>query len=493
MAGFLPNLDGLQKILKSDTTFKEKLEMAKMGKSRQIAEMYLPALLNAKTFNEARNIQGLVTTEAAKYGLDDLTAKINPIFDAKVDEFRETEKVVKGQGKIGSLFQTYSGYKMKNPSDPTKLVNAGTYINAWVQGQGGLDSIAAYANADELENAIKANITTEVTEAGVMGDISRPIITVRKSAKSGYGANIPETFTMYRWDDKNNILWNDLNKNDKFDEGEPLGDQNDPDVQKQIGIIKGMKKDEFQQYAKQQDIAQGWTRIADDREQFRYKVERDKKGDLEVKLTAGGAADIKGSVINSLKTTYRDTFNGLKDMIAGGSFFDGVAKKRINFTPRSTEKDLQRILEIGDIDSQLKGLQSKDPIVRDEALATLQAKMSGVGEGTLKNLLYDIGQIVERSDEDNKRNGKVSKDAVIASDYKRMANDLYFAIETQRYASLGVPLPARFWQTAPYSEVVPDAQKSVFDMGRSLYNAYISEFDDTVQQPTTPHVKVPVK
>lgn len=486
MAGFLPNLDGLQKILKSDTTFKEKLEMAKMGKSRQIAEMYLPALLNAKTFNEARNIQGLVTTEAAKYGLDDLTAKINPIFDAKVDEFRETEKVVKGQGKIGSLFQTYSGYKMKNPSDPTKLVNAGTYINAWVQGQGGLDSIAAYANADELENAIKANITTEVTEAGVMGDISRPIITVRKSAKSGYGANIPETFAMYRWDDKNNILWNDLNKNDKFDEGEPLGDQQDEAVQKQIGIIKGMKKDEFQQYAKQQDILQGWTRIADDREQFRYQVERNKKSDLEVKLTAGGAMDIKANVVNSLQTTYKPIFGGLKDMIANGGFVDGVTKQRKNFTPRSTEADLQRIMDIKITDSQMQALTSENPEEQKKALTVLQATLGSVGEGTLKNLLYDIGEIVRLSEKD-------SKSAVISSDYKRMANDIYFAINSQGYANLGKPLAARFWQDVPYPEVAPNAQISVFDNAKSNYNAYISQYDDTVQQPTTPHVKVPVK
>ena len=74
-----------------------------------------------------------------------------------------------------------------------------------------------------------------------------------------------------------------------------------------------------------------------------------------------------------------------------------------------------------------------------------------------------------------------------------MANDLYFAIESQGYARFGIPLPATFWQNAPYPEVKPDSQKSVFDLGKSNLNEFLMQYDDTVQQPTTPHVKVPVK
>lgn len=488
MASFLPNLDGLQKILKSEMTFKEKLETAKMGKSRQLAEQYLPALREAKTFEEAQAIQGAITAEAAKYGLDDLTSKINPMFDAKLKEFDKQEKVQKGQGKIGSLFQTYSGYKMKFPHDPTKLVDVGTYINAWVKGQGGMDSIGAYTNADELESAIKANITTEVTEAGLMGDTSRPVITVRKSAKSSYGANVPESFAMYRWDDKNNILWDDLNKNDKYDEGEPLGDQQDSEVQKQIQTLKGIKKEEFNQWKDTQTVALGWSADKQRKIEFNYQVEKDLKGDLEVKFTPTGATSVKSGVINSLQTTFKQPLLTLQSIIdKGGWFTDTLLNKKVKFTPKSTKEDIQRILDIKITDTQMDALTSNDPDRQQKALTMLQATLGSVDQGTFKVILADLQSLISAHSTKTISNGK---EEIGLADYKRMANDIYFAMNAQVYASLGKPIPATFWTSVPYPEVAPDATKSVFDNNKANYGAFVKQYDQTENSNNAPHQRV---
>lgn len=248
MASFLPNLDGLQKILKSEMTFKEKLETAKMGKSRQLAEQYLPALMEAKNLKEAAKIQQAITAEAARYGLDDLTEKIKPMFDSKMKEFDQEEKIQKGQGKLESLYRTYGGSIMKDPTNPDRGLMLGKdYIESWVKNQGGINAIGAYTNADELESSIKANITTESTDAGLAQEGDQYIIQVKNSRKSQTGAPVVTNFTNYYYDKKSRRLWYDSNNNKKFDEGDTIGDSTNPEIEKQIAKIDQLENTKFNQ------------------------------------------------------------------------------------------------------------------------------------------------------------------------------------------------------------------------------------------------------
>ena len=248
MAGFLPQVDKLQSLLKDEMSFKDKLEMAKMGKSRQLAEVYLPALSNAKNLKEATDIQQSLMTEAAKYGIDDIIPKLSPMYQAKKDLFSYEENVKKGQGQIESLYRTYAGSIMKDPSNPDRgLITGKDYIESWVKSQGGLTSPEVYLNAQELESSIKANITTESTEAGLVQEGDQFIVQMKNMRKSQTGAPVVTGFTNYYYDKASRRLWHDTNQNKKFDEGDTIGDTTDPEAQKQIAKIDQIEKLKFDQ------------------------------------------------------------------------------------------------------------------------------------------------------------------------------------------------------------------------------------------------------
>lgn len=246
MAGFLPSVDKLQKLLESD--FDKQLELMKMGKSKQVAEKYMPLIANARNAEEASYYHQLALGEAGKFGLNTLAPMINESYGSKKDQISEREKIKKGQGKMESIYRTYAGSIMKDPFNPDQGLTTGKdYIESWVKNQGGIDAPEAYLNADELESSIKANITTETTEAGLAQEGSQYIIQVKNSRKSQTGSAVTTNFTNYYYDKASRRMWYDTNKNKKFDEGDTIGDSTNPEVEKQIAKIDQLENTKFNQ------------------------------------------------------------------------------------------------------------------------------------------------------------------------------------------------------------------------------------------------------
>lgn len=246
MAGFLPSVDKLQKLLESD--FDKQLELMKMGKSKQVAEKYMPLIANARNAEEASYYHQLALGETGKFGLNTLAPMINESYGSKKDQISEREKIKKGQGKMESIYRTYAGSIMKDPFNPDQgLITGKDYIESWVKNQGGIDAPEAYLNVDELENSIKANITTETTEAGLAQEGSQYIIQVKNSRKSQTGSPVTTNFTNYYYDKGSRRLWYDTNKNKKFDEGDTIGDSTNPEVEKQIAKIDQLENTKFNQ------------------------------------------------------------------------------------------------------------------------------------------------------------------------------------------------------------------------------------------------------
>ena len=231
MAGFLPQVDKLQALLKDEMSFKDKLEMARMGKSRQLAENYLPMLANSQNLEEATQIQQAIIADAAKYGVKDLVPELSKMYDAKVNLFKERQEIQKAEGDIRSLFNTYAGYKMKNPLNPEgPTILVGDYINKWKEAQGP----SAYLNVNKLTYAIENNITEEKVEAGLTGTVQKPIIIVKSGNKGKYGGISDAEYKTYVYDTEGKIAFVDSNDNKKYDKGEELADMTDPNVVKQM-------------------------------------------------------------------------------------------------------------------------------------------------------------------------------------------------------------------------------------------------------------------
>jgi len=260
MASFLPNLDGLQKILKSDTTFKEKLEMAKMGKSRQLAEQYLPILSQAKNIDEATEIQQALITEAAKYELGDLASRVGNMYEAKKYQLSEKKENEKAKAKFNTLVGTYANVNIFNQYRKQNT-NGIQFMNDWFEynQSKGIDPLGA---VDSLENALKLNLFETETETAT---IDNNIILVRKAGKTKLGNEAKGNILAYKYDVKNNIIYDDKNNNNVADEGELASADvlMDSKVQEQTKQLYSKWQKEIDNNVAQQGIAATYAGIAE--------------------------------------------------------------------------------------------------------------------------------------------------------------------------------------------------------------------------------------
>jgi len=258
MASFLPNLDGLQKILKSDTTFKEKLEMAKMGKSRQLAEQYLPALMQAKTLKEATLIQQAVTAEAAKYGLDDLTSKINPMYNSKKDTLEQEEKVQKGKYGLQGIIDQYGDNEMYNPFE-NKWTSVSQFATKWIKERGGIEN--AWMAKDELKDIVEGNLSETSYQSGGAGGTEQPTILTVVTKKTKKGNIEDKQSEIWNYDIKSGKLYFDKNKDNKISEDELASETvySRDDVQKAMSSLRGEKEKEFDNKIQLDASARGWA------------------------------------------------------------------------------------------------------------------------------------------------------------------------------------------------------------------------------------------
>ena len=152
MAGFLPQVDKLQSLLKDEMSFKDKLEMAKMGKSRQLAEVYLPALSKAKSVEEAAQIQQSLISEAAKYGIEDILPKAKESFDTKKTQLDKRDKIRQGILSVQAVVDQYGDNTMYNPFK-NSWTSVKEFANEWIANRGGIENV--YDLSKEFSDIIK--------------------------------------------------------------------------------------------------------------------------------------------------------------------------------------------------------------------------------------------------------------------------------------------------------------------------------------------------
>lgn len=469
MAGFLPNLDGLQKILKSDTTFKEKLEMAKMGKSRQLAEMYLPALMNAKSFEEAQQIQGMVTTEAAKYGLDDLTAKINPMFDTKVKEFDKQEKTQRAEGKYKSLITSYGNSEVYNHFKD-QVTTGAQFVSDWKDFVGSNAPLVV----EDLEEALKNNVIKSEDIATPVGTYDNGGIIIGSIKKSNSGKNFTVGKQLLRYDEKTNNLWFDANKDNVMQPEEVDYEANlMPGVGDAIQKFKADKNKAIDVALDRERINLGYMNYSLESERFNYTKLKDAEGKDNITFTPTGAKQFKYDVIGNIQNN-----SGAKETLKNiGKLIKDNPKGNLVSSPDV----ITELLGLNLTNIQLEKVMAGD----QSAITQLNATLSSFNAGVLNNLLRDITTIINEGmvmRDDNNTLIKFGDNAWA----KILANDLYGAVMIERYANISKPLPENLMYGRPYTEENTNANyvnsskySSIAALQETISNRYVK-----VPEPT---------
>ena len=345
MAGFLPQVDKLQALLKDEMSFKNKLEMAKMGKSRQLAEVYLPALSKAKNVNEVTEIQQALITEAAKYGIDDILPKVNSVFEGKKYQLTEKDKEEKLKAKYNTLLGTYGHVNMYNNYRGSNTTGI-QFMNDWFEysSKQGIDPLSA---VDDLENSIKQNLFETSTEAAAVGN---DVIVVRKRGKTKLGGDISSQSIAFKYDARSNLLYEDKNQNNKIDEGElaPESVMYEPEVQKQMQTLYNKEQKEIDNRIAEAGIAATYAGIADSAANRSFQQALASK--IDVNFTIGarqlsqGIETLKGAKFSSKAGTQSYVLGNILGIAKDGEVTDAV---RANLAKKYgiTQDDVNRIIQ----------------------------------------------------------------------------------------------------------------------------------------------------
>lgn len=273
MAGFLPQVDKLQALLKDEMSFKDKLEMAKMGKSRQLAEMYLPALSNAKSVEEAAQIQQSLISEAARYGIEDILPKAKESFDTKKTQLDKRDKMRQGILSVQAVVDQYGDNTMYNPFK-NSWTSVKEFANEWIANRGGIENV--YDLSKEFSDIITSNMMEEEFQAGTAGGTQSPTIVLKSKKKTAKGNISSESIQTFYYDLKEGKLKADLNQDGKItaEENASADVYAIDEVEKAMTSLRGEREKEFDNRMQLDQSARGWAGIALGQSEDRRKEER---------------------------------------------------------------------------------------------------------------------------------------------------------------------------------------------------------------------------
>lgn len=259
MAGFLPSIEGLQKLLQKDD-FKDKLEMAKMFKSQQVAQKYLPLLAEAKTSEEAAKIHQYGLAEAAQFGLNDLSPMLNSALSNKRDQLGDQEKKSKGLIGIQSTIDQYADNEMYNPFTKS-WTTVSEFSDQWI-GTRGQDPNVWMAK-DEFKDIIESNLAETSYESGAAGGTKNPTIITVVTKKTKKGNIESKANEMWNYDLSSGKLFYDKNNDQKVSTDELAGAEvyKRKDVQDAMKSLRGEKETAVNNSYQADASARGWANV----------------------------------------------------------------------------------------------------------------------------------------------------------------------------------------------------------------------------------------
>lgn len=341
MAGFLPQVDRLQKLLAND--FDKQFELAKAVKSKQVAETYMPLIANSKTTDEAVKMHQMALTEAGRYGLNSLTPVLNESFSSKKYQITENEKDMTAKAKFNTLLGSYANVNMFNNFRGQNTSGA-EFLNDWIKynTSQGVDPLLAITQA---EDAIKNNLFEEKTTAGTFGD---NVIVITKQGTNKFGKQVNGKSLITKYDYKNNLLYFDENNDNQAQENEiaPLELMNESSVQEQIKGIQGREEGKVSRALQERSIANSEWGNALQAQDISFRQNLASKA--EITPVAG-----KTSIVNGLQKLQSSTYLG------GTTKTQQSALKLLNPNAGNQYSDLAR--KYGITEEDYKKLQEFNP------------------------------------------------------------------------------------------------------------------------------------
>lgn len=373
MAGFLPSIEGLQKLLQKDD-FKDKLEMAKMFKSQQVAQKYLPLLAEAKTSEEAAKIHQYGLAEAAQFGLNDLSPMLNSALSSKRDQLGDQEKKSKGLIGIQSTIDQYADNEMYNPFTKS-WTTVGEFSDQWI-GTRGQDPNVWMAK-DEFKDIIESNLAETSYESGAAGGTKNPTIITVVTKKTKKGNIESKANEMWNYDLSSGKLFYDKNNDQKVSTDELAGAEvyKRKDVQDAMKSLRGEKETAVNNSFQADASARGWTGLAyagnsDRRAQEKWDMQKETLKNKYVPK----AGDVKGAYDKAFSYTVAAKANP-KIFETLRKYYDGIP---------SALAIIQNFENFGTMNT---------PNIGGDGLKSLSANFKSLLEGLIKNEDFFYGTL----------------------------------------------------------------------------------------------------
>ncbi len=373
MAGFLPSIEGLQKLLQKDD-FKDKLEMAKMFKSQQVAQKYLPLLAEAKTSEEAAKIHQYGLAEAAQFGLNDLSPMLNSALSNKRDQLGDQEKKSKGLIGIQSTIDQYADNEMYNPFTKS-WTTVSEFSDQWI-GTRGQDPNVWMAK-DEFKDIIESNLAETSYESGAAGGTKNPTIITVVTKKTKKGNIESKANEMWNYDLSSGKLFYDKNNDQKVSTDELAGAEvyKRKDVQDAMKSLRGEKEIAVNNSYQADASARGWTGLAyagnsDRRAQEKWDMQKETLKNKYVPK----AGDVKGAYDKAFSYTVAAKANP-KIFETLRKYYDGIP---------SALAIIQNFENFGTMNT---------PNIGGDGLKSLSANFKSLLEGLIKNEDFFYGTL----------------------------------------------------------------------------------------------------